>query len=152
MSDMKIDRDKRGFPNAALPINRGNIPVQRKAPAQFEQELGYQQTSNGKIRMQELLKEIDRVNNLLKQRMNLNNLMQFKKVVRDFLNEATHQAYQVQKDKTRNRRGRAMLITIQTINQEMEQLIEGFVTEQPDPVEVLTSLDKIRGMLVDLMI
>lgn len=44
------------------------------------------------------------------------------------------------------------MISIATIDSEVEQLMEDFVRNRKEPVEVLAALDKIRGMLVDLMI
>jgi uncharacterized protein YaaR (DUF327 family) len=148
---MKIDRDKQGA-NYMFPVGKTTLPVQRKAETQFEQELHYQQEQTGQVRMQELLREIDRVNTLLAHKLNLTNLMLFKKLVKDFLGVAMVQAYKIQKDKTKNRRGRTMLVTIKTVSEEMDQLITEFMNDQPDPVDILSSLDKIRGMLVDLMI
>jgi uncharacterized protein YaaR (DUF327 family) len=148
---MKIDREPRGT-EYLLPVSKAGLPVRRKAETQFDQELRYQQAQTGKMRMQELLGEIDRVNTVIARKLNLDNLMRFKKLVREFLGEATAQAYKIQKDKTKHRRGRAMLITIQTVNEELEQLLTAFMDDQPEPVDVLASLDKIRGMLVDLMV
>jgi uncharacterized protein YaaR (DUF327 family) len=148
---MKIDREQRGT-DYLLPVSRTGAPVQRKAETLFEQELRYQQAQTGKLKMQGLLKEIDRVNALIARKLNLENLMLFKKLVKDFLGEATAQAYKIQKNKTKNRCGRAMLITIQTVSEELEQLMSDFMSETPDPVRILSSLDKIRGMLVDLMV
>lgn len=148
---MKIDRDQRRK-DYLLPVSKSNIPVQRKAETQFEQELHYQQAQTGRLRMQELLREIDQVNAQITRKLDLSNLMLFKKLVKDFLGEAAAQAYKIQKDKTRHRRGRTMLITIQTVNEELDELITGFMNAQPEPVDILASLDKIRGMLVDLMI
>jgi uncharacterized protein YaaR (DUF327 family) len=148
---VKIDRDQRRK-DYLLPVSKSNIPVQRKAETQFEQELHYQQAQTGRLRMQELLREIDQVNAQITRKLDLSNLMLFKKLVKDFLGEAAAQAYKIQKDKTRHRRGRTMLITIQTVNEELDELITGFMNAQPEPVDILASLDKIRGMLVDLMI
>ena len=102
--------------------------------------------------MQEILKKLDKLGDQLKYKVNLNDLMLYRKLIRNFLQEATAKAYLLQKERGRNRRGRTMLTTISIVDQEVEQLINDFIGQKKEAVEILTTLDKIRGLLVDMMI
>lgn len=149
---MKIDRDKKGLTNYSSLKKAGFNEVTRRAPANFEQELSSKREGQLQYKMQELLAEIDKVNERLKKSLTINDLMFYKKLVKDFLKEASEQAFLVNQQRARSRRGRSILITIKTIDAEVEQMIDDFLRHKTEPTEVLEQLDKIRGMLVDLMI
>ena len=150
---MKIDRERDKISNFSAPGKRGVQGVQKStASSSFEQELAQRRDAESQYRMQEILKDIDRLNDKLNRSLNVNDLMLYKKKVKQFLQEATARAYAVKQERGRNRRGRSLLISVATIDREVENLIEDFVREPREPVDVLATLDKIRGMLLDLMI
>ena len=149
---MKIDRDKKGLSNFT-PLKKAEVhEVQRKASSNFEQELTFKQEGQAQFIMQELLGEIDKVNQRLRKSLTINDLMTYKKLVKNFLKEASNQAFLLDKHRGRSRRGRSILVTIKTIDAEVEEMIDDFLKNKAAPTEVLEQLDKIRGMLVDLMI
>lgn len=149
---MKIDRERDRLNSFGLPGKKEVLGVKKSAASSFDQELTQRRDVESKYRMQELLKEIDRLNDKLNLTLSIQDLMLYKKMVKRFLQEATARAYVVRQERGRNRRGRSLLISITTIDSEVEQLIEDFVGERKEPVEVLATLDKIRGMLLDLIV
>ncbi len=149
---MKIERERDKLNNFAAPGKAGLQGVKKGAASSFDQELAQRREADGQLRMQEILKEIDRLNEKLSRSLTVQDLMSYKKMVKRFLTDATARAYSVKQERGRNRRGRSLLISITTIDTEVEELIEDFVRNRKEPVEVLATLDKIRGMLVDLMI
>lgn len=147
---MKIDRERRL--NSYAAPGRMNLPeIKRGAESLFEQELTQHRDDNMRLKMQELLEQMDGIQKRLSTNLNINDLMLYKKLVKNFLQEATNRAYALNQERGRNRRGRTLLITIKTIDSEMEQLINDFMNHTQEPVDILQTLDKIRGMLVDLM-
>jgi len=149
---VKIQRgDKRA--DGFIPIqNKHFAEVRHKQGSSFDQELNRRQTEFEQVRMQEILAEIDKINADLRKKLTLKDLMLYKKKVRDFLQVATACAYRLQKEKGRHRRGRTLLLTIKTIDYEVEKMIADFVAQKNEPVDVLANLDKIRGMLLDCLI
>lgn len=149
---MKVERERDKLNNFTTAGKAGIQGVKKGAASSFEQELTQRRDVEGQLRMQEILKEIDRLNERLSRSLTVHDLMAYKKMVKRFLTEATARAYSIKQERGRNRRGRSLLISITTIDSEVEQLIEDFVRNRKEPIEVLATLDKIRGMLVDLMI
>lgn len=149
---MKIQRgDKQagGF----IPIHNNNLAeIKHKQGSTFDQELNHRQNEFEQFKMQEILAEIDKINAVLIKKLTLRDLMLYKKKVRDFLQAATACAYRLQKEKGRHRRGRTLLLTIKTIDCEVERMIADFIAQKNEPVAVLANLDKIKGMLLDCMI
>lgn len=124
----------------------------RVQPGRFEADLVKKQGELSEIRMQEILKEIDQVAARLAQSLTIADLMLFRRLIKDFLREATSRAFRIRKERgSLRRQGRSLLITIEETDREIEELIEGLIRCQDQPVGVLETLDKIRGMLVDLM-
>lgn len=149
---MKIERNKKELSRFSTLGKTGVPEVKRGAETSFEQELGQRQEVISQLKMQEILTEIDKLTQKLNHNINLNDLMLYKKLVKSFLKEASSEAYQVSKRRGRNRSGRTVLVTVNTIDYEIDSLINEFRDKKTEPMEILTTLDKIRGMLVDLMI
>lgn len=149
---MKIERSEKELSKYPS-LGKTELPeVKRVVDTAFEQELAYRQEAAVQFRMQEILGQIEHIKESLSKNININDLMRYKKLVRDFLKEATSEAYQLNKKRGRNRRGRTLLMTVNTIDAEVEKLINDFREKKTEPMEILKALDKIRGMLVDLMI
>jgi len=149
---MKIERDKsdmRNYTPGGKPLNQ---VVRPPGDSSFEQEMNGRRESECQFRMQELLKEIDQMNDLLNKNMTVNDLMLYKRLVKQFLQEAGGRAYIIKQQRTRNRRGRSILVSIQTVDREIEALVNDFIDKKKEPFELLIALDKIRGMLVDMVI
>lgn len=149
---MKIEQDKKSRVNYITTGKTGIPEVKRGAASDFDQELAYQKNEALQLQMAELLKEMDRVSARLNRNLNINDLMLYKKLVKNFLQEACTRAYVIKQQRGRNRRGRTLLITIDTIDAEVEELIKDFISKDKEPVEILETMDKIRGMLIDLMV
>ncbi|ABI67400.1 YaaR family protein [Syntrophomonas wolfei] len=149
---MKIERGKKELRGFSLLGKADSREIRRGNASSFEQELSQKREAESQLRMQEILKKLDKLGEQLKHKVNLNDLMLYKKLIRNFLQEATAKAYLLQKERGRNRRGRTVLTTISIVDQEVEQLINDFIGKKKEAVDILTTLDKIRGMLVDLMI
>lgn len=149
---MKIERDNKDIGSYST-LGKADVRgVKRGSETTFDQELTQHREAAGRYKMEEILKELDRLGEKLNRNLNINDLMLYKKRVKNFLQEATAQAFLLKQERGRNRRGRTMLTTIATIDSEVEQLLEDFIKKKKEPLEVLEMLDKIRGMLVDLMI
>ncbi|CFY01169.1 Protein of unknown function DUF327 [Syntrophomonas zehnderi OL-4] len=149
---MKVERNKKEL-ESYTPVGKSGLPqVKRGNESSFEQELGQRQEAYAQLKMQEILAEIDKLNEKLNRNINLNDLMLYRKLVKNFLKEATGEAYQISRKRGRNRSGRTVLVTVNTIDKEIDQLIDEFSSHRTEPIEILATLDKIRGMLVDLLI
>ncbi|QGU00583.1 DUF327 family protein YaaR [Candidatus Syntrophocurvum alkaliphilum] len=149
---MRVDRNKKGF-NRYTSVNKSQIPeVKRGKETTFNQELANYQYIDSQQKLQDLINDIDKLVKKLNTNLNINDLMLYKKMVKAFLQEATSLAYLLEQQRGRGRKGRTLLISIKTVDQEVEKLINEFVNHKQGPMEVLETLDKIRGMLVDLMI
>jgi uncharacterized protein YaaR (DUF327 family) len=149
---MKVERNKKEL-GSYTPLGKTGLPEVRKSgESTFDQELSQHKEAFSQLKIREILAEIDKVSANLSRNVNLNDLMLYKKLVKNFMKEASSEAYQISKKRGRNRSGRTILITVKTIDSEIDALINEFRSNQNEPMEILATLDKIRGMLLDLMI
>jgi len=149
---LRIERNRKTSRDFNLPSNTGIRGVQPASKGEFSQELLDKEQDFYQMRMQELLLKIDGISEKLSKNLNINDLIQYKQLVQSFLKEATASAYLVKEQRSFTRRGaRSVLISIETINREVEEVLHGFITKRKEPMEVLAALDKIRGMMVDLL-
>ncbi|MEA1960563.1 MAG: YaaR family protein [Bacillota bacterium] len=149
---MKIDQNKKNLSQFHTLSKTGVHEVRRGAESLFDEELTHRQDESLQYKIKELLSEIDKTTERLKKSISIHELMTYKKLVKNFLKEASSQAYQVETRRSRSRRGRTIMITVKTIDEEVENVIQDFMKKRSEPMDILTALDKIRGMLVDLMI
>lgn len=148
---MKIERSAKDMDPFRTRGKSSGREVAANRGASFDGDLNQQQEGMQRQKMEEILAGLAKVNARLAHNLNINDLMLYKKLVRDFLKEATDRAYRIEQQRGRHRRGRALLVSIKTVDEEMEAMIKDFMEKKTDPMDVLETLDKIRGMLVDLM-
>jgi uncharacterized protein YaaR (DUF327 family) len=149
---LKVNRDKKDWGKYSAVGGKSTREVQRRSEASFGQELSQQYQSEGQLKMQEILQQLDSVADRLQRSLSISDLMLYKRLVKDFLQEAAARAYLLKQEQGRSRRGRSLLITIQTVDKEIDQMLDDFTRRKPEAMEVLETLDKIRGILVDLMV
>lgn len=149
---VKIDRNRKSTGDFA---RIGKRDVNEVAPGQkssFASDLLEKEDQMCQMRMKEILAEIDKLGSKLSSSLNVDDLMKYKKLVQNFLKEATSRAYAVNRESSFTRRGaRSVLVSIKRINQEVEDLLTEFIRGKKESFEVLETIDKIRGMLVDLL-
>jgi uncharacterized protein YaaR (DUF327 family) len=85
--------------------------------------------------------------------MNLEELLRYKKLVAQFLDKAVHEMFQLNKKSEWDRRGRHNIYAlVRKVNEELEKLTEEVIASQKDQLFVLSCVDDIRGLLMDLML
>lgn len=149
---VKIDCDRRSPGNLPLTGKGGAQKVKPGQKGSFGQELLEKEEEACWLRMKEILDEIDRVADRLSANLNLQDLVKYKRLVQGFLKEATSRLYIINRESRFTRRGaRSILVSVEKVDQEVQALIEQFAGRTREPLEILETLDKIRGMLVDML-
>lgn len=97
------------------------------------------------------LEEIDDYAKRLRRNPIMENLLRYKGKVRALLRFLVKQSYVVQESIFYDPHGRRrLLMLVKTIDEKLEELTRGFLSEQDDHLELLGRLDEIRGLLLDL--
>jgi uncharacterized protein YaaR (DUF327 family) len=99
------------------------------------------------------LREIEEYGRRLEQSPVLANLLRYKKKVGDLLRFVIERSYAVQERSSYDPQGRRRLfVLVETINQKLEALVQDFLAKHGPPLDLVSRLDEIRGLLLDLHI
>jgi uncharacterized protein YaaR (DUF327 family) len=79
-------------------------------------------------------------------------ILRYKRAVRDFLNYVVENAFIVEKSQTRRRGKTKIHIQIQIIDKKLEELAAAILSSQANQLERVSKIDEIKGLLVDLTI
>lgn len=149
---LRIERNRKNPGNISLSEKKGIKEIQPSFRGEFSRDLVEKEDQYYSLRMQEILKKIDGISDRLARNLNLNDLITYKQLVQSFIKEATARAYAVNQERSFTRRGaRSILVSVEKLNREVEMLVTEFAARKNDPMEILATLDKIRGLLVDLL-
>jgi len=122
-----------------------------KADTQFSAELFKTQDASSKERLNVLLQQITDQGKKLGEAPTYPELKNYRELVRNFLGEVVSRAYTLKANIGWDRQGRQkMYSTIKEIDKHLTGLAEDVRQGQERQLAIMSRLDAIRGMLVDL--
>lgn len=94
---------------------------------------------------------IDEAAEALRRSVTLRNLNKYKELVREFVRKLTASAFAVRQEAGFDRFGHRRLYTIVTeIDSQLEALTREVMMTQADNIDLVSRLDEIRGLLLDI--
>ena len=111
---------------------------------EFKRIHGEQITS----KLDELLELIDEQGEKLSKHRTFDELVRYKKMIGNFVEEAVNKMYHLNEDYS-TVKGKLYSL-VETVDESLEELTEMVLSEQESQMEILDKLDEIRGLLVDL--
>jgi len=98
-----------------------------------------------------LLDKIHSQGEKLTKRLDIKDLKEYKNLVTEFLTEAVSNTYKFSKESYLDRRGRHRVhIIVKKVNEKLEELTQQVLREEKDKLAIASSIEDIRGMLIDL--
>jgi uncharacterized protein YaaR (DUF327 family) len=104
--------------------------------------------------MQELLDAVQSAGNDLKHRAFPDEILSYKKAVRNFLHYVIENSYKLEQTQTAlgKKKDLKPYVHIRIIDQKLEELAAGILTRQISQLDLKTKLEEITGLLVDLTV
>jgi uncharacterized protein YaaR (DUF327 family) len=104
--------------------------------------------------VQDLLDEVRSTGDDLKNRPFPGEILRYKQAVRNFIHYVVENSYALEKFQTHRRemKGLKPYMQIQVIDGKLEELAAGILTGQTDRLELVSKIDAIAGLLVDLTV
>lgn len=103
------------------------------------------------VALERLLTQIDEQGKVLTKERTLQNVTAYKRLVKQFLEEAVHHGLTLSEKNSTDRYGRHRTFKlVETIENKLVELQEEILDKEKDGVNLLSLIGEIKGMLVDL--
>ena len=138
-----------------------SIPVKRKkgkkasrtginlVHSRFYDELQFAEIEQIQLEFDELIEEITKQGELFAKNPTQELLKKYKSMIRDFLKYVTDHMLQVE-HYTGGKLKQKIYTVTKIVDERLERLTEQIMTNQANNIDLLSTLDEIRGLLVDL--
>ena len=119
---------------------------------QFMEKLDQVKSQQVRDHLQDLYGKISNQAEKIGHRLYLDDVLHYKKLVREFLDVASKNAHHFSRQNFLDRRGRHRVYCIvKNVDRELDHLTKEFLNQEADRINVLKRLDDIRGMLLDIL-
>ena len=119
----------------------------------FQRTLTDMSTEQHRVHLAEMKDEIDRQGARLGDRADVREYERFRKLIREFLDEIVSNGYTFTKEDAYTSRGRHRFIaTVRVVDEKLDELGKEVLKENADKIELISRIDEIRGLLLDLMV
>ncbi|MGM0370041.1 MAG: YaaR family protein [Bacillota bacterium] len=147
MPRIKVDNNTQKNVNTKVGQTKGS-DKSSEAEKSFLNELKQVHGEKIKAKLDELLSMIDQQGDKLAEHRTFNELLKYKNMVKNFVEEAIEKMYQV-KDDYSPTQGKVQSI-VKSVDSSLEELTTMIVEDQEAQLNILDQLDEVRGMLIDL--
>ena len=134
---------------------QGTDSVQKKLkPKQSEFLKTFEKIKSDDVRkkLEGIFEKIVEKSDHLKDNLYLKDVLEYKKLVKNFLGVAVENSHVFSQQNFLDRRGRHRVYSIvKQVDRELDSITRDFITNHIDHARVLKSIDSIRGLLVDVM-
>ena len=105
-------------------------------------------------RLLQMKKNIEDQAECLVDRVDVREYEKYRRLIREFLDEIVSNGYTFTRENAYTPRGgrHRYIATVETINEKLDALGKEVIKEQSDKIEILSKIDDIRGLLLDLML
>jgi len=102
-------------------------------------------------RLSLMMEDIIQQGNRLGKRMDVRDLKQYRKLIQEFMNEIATHTHQFSRENFLDRKGRHRVYGIvKKINQTLDELAEELLNEEKDHISILSKIDEIKGLILDI--
>ena len=98
-----------------------------------------------------LLEEITMQGNRISKKMDVKDMKKYRSLIKEFMNEIVTHSHEFDRQNFLDRRGRHRVYgIIKLVDEALDGLAKELVNEEKDNIDILSKIDEIRGMLLDI--
>lgn len=103
-------------------------------------------------RLAVLMEEITNEGKKIQKHMDVRDMKQYRALIKEFMNEIVTRSHKFQRENFLDKRGRHRVYgMIKLIDQNLDELTEELLKEEKDHLLILSKIDEIRGLLLDIL-
>lgn len=131
---------------------KGEHKVRKSMSGSFSDNLGGFERENERGQLEEKLKEINEKGKFVKDRMDLRDLIEYKSMIKDFLERTAKFSHKYSKESKFGRDGSYKVVGIvKKVNEELELLTQEMMSTEKDKLKIVERISGVQGLLVDLL-
>jgi uncharacterized protein YaaR (DUF327 family) len=98
-----------------------------------------------------LMKTINEQGERIAKHMDIKDMRKYRASIKEFMNEVVSNSYEFSRENFLDRRGRHRVYgIIKQVDKTLDELADELMKEEKDHVEILSKVDDIRGLLLDI--
>lgn len=103
-------------------------------------------------RLNLLIEDITQQGKRLAKHMDVRDMRKYRQLIKDFMNEIVNHSHKFSRENFLDRRGRHRVYgMIKLIDQNLDELAMELIKEEKDQIDILSKIDEIRGILLDII-
>lgn len=104
-------------------------------------------------RLQTMLEDIVMQGDRIKKKTDVKDMRRYRGLVKEFLNEVVNRSHKFSRENFLDRRGRHRVYgIIRRVDEKLDELAQELMKDEKDNLSILSKVDEIRGLLLDLFI
>lgn len=132
-------------------------PVEQKAPVN-DSEGSFKFTLVSNIeehglqaRLTLMMEDITQQGKRLSKHMDIRDMRRYRQLIKDFMNEIVSRSHKFSRENFLDKRGRHRVYgMVKLIDQTLDELATELIKDEKDHLTILSKIDEIRGMLLDI--
>ena len=98
-----------------------------------------------------MMQEITDQGEKISKHMDIKDMRQYRSLVKDFLNEVVNRSHSFSRENFLDRRGRHRVYgMVKLVDKNLDELAQQLVADEKDHLAIVTKIDDIRGLLLDI--
>lgn len=144
----RIDRTGK---SSTSPIQTSRAVDRKAIKDTFKTKLNDLEQEKIRAELNSIYTQIEIQQEKLSEKLFIDDLISYKKLVKEFLNIAVNNSHVFFKENSLDRRGRHRIYSlVKKVDQELDELTKDFIDIENKRLNILKRLDDIRGMLLDI--
>ena len=132
-------------------VRRGNITSERKVVSEkkdFSQSFSQERHKKSEEQLNKMIDDIKKRGSKLITTKTYVDVIMYKKMIKEYLESILKYMYETKKDisfwQTQ------YFITVDTVDNKLEELTKGLLSDEKDNINIASTIDEIQGMIVDI--
>jgi len=118
----------------------------------FSDTFGGFQRENERQQLEEDLKKINDKGKFIREKMEIRDLVEYKRMIAEFLERTVKFSYKYSKETKFGRDGSYKVMgVVEKINEELDALTEQLMSAEKDKINIVEKISGIQGLLVDML-
>ena len=151
---MKVSKTSKTSKSASNSASKkADAPSNNVGRISFTEILSHKEYDHQKEALQKALDEIDRKGQALIENRTVETLFEYKKMIKDFIDETVHKGFEIRERRGFSRTGRNKVMrTVVEIDSKLTELTDLIIKREHKEINILKKVGEIQGLLINLII